>query len=249
VTAEIFGEILEYIAGEFMALFKLLGWLSDDLSLSILQEIVGDKIGDIIQSIIGSVFIAFVVLWGLIVVKRPAPYLWVFKSFANKLFGLILVVVYGLCTFIGVFNKKFSSGADVFLGALIWPWLSFAVMFVMRYLDMLVEVPKAAKKYYPTKRDVNVTWIYLIGSSLVMHFTFYFLSFVKMLTYLSAWIGLFILITIYVGIFIVMIKVKPNLIKECRSNEESTENKIEMVELNAMHNQINEQFEDFVTAF
>lgn len=193
--------------------WEIIEWFGGEI-IDVLNETAGDKIGDLVQAIVGCIFIAFVIWRNIWYIRRPSFLLWPFRSLFNKAMYLVLILFVGFSSFIGVFNKIFSSGVSVSIGALIWIWIQIAIMLWMRYLDMLVviptEIPEKDRNDYPNKRDINWTWIYLISSTLIMHFTFFFLSLGEhpMPSYISSYIGLLNILLFSVFMYVVRTVVK-----------------------------------------
>jgi len=194
-------EIVEYISGEFIAIMVQHGIYPLGLTFNILHEPNDDSIGDLIQSIIGSAFIGAITYFNIFRIRRPSYLLWQFRSLLNKILYLVFLTCIGLISFIGVFNKKFENGFDIALGTLIWIWLEISIMVCMRYLDLLVVVPQEAKEFYPDRTDINQTWIHLIASALIMHFSFYFLSLFQTYTYISSYVGLCLILVYAFGVY------------------------------------------------
>lgn len=196
VGVEVVWEIIEFLIGEaFMPL---------------LNEHSGDSIGDLIQAIVGSAFVTLMLAINGFGLRRPSFLLWEFRSLLNKGLYFAFTGLMGAASFLSVFNKRFNSGLDLALGYWAWMFFWMAIFMCLRYLDLIVEIPEEIQdpkspdnSPYPTRRDINHSWIVLAIDTLLMMLVFYAFTFFNTYSYVSCYVGLGVVIGFHVIVWMI----------------------------------------------
>lgn len=169
------------------------GWIllsggASDKFGSYWSEASNDLVMDLVQADLGALLGTLILI--LMMPFPPSPLLWVFKNWVWKIVTVLLVLLFGGITFLGVVVKHstvfglFPTPIQWHIGFYAWYWLSLLLTSLLWSID-IYTVPEVVPLHYPTIADRD--WFYIYVISLLTFFHIGVLD-LRINTYICTWV-------------------------------------------------------------